>query len=132
MQLLSALKSDPLYFPYLCNLEGNHHSERLSDNIILRREPKNLEILRAAQDDNYSLRGACPERLDLRTSSEPPFGPSSRPRAVELRVDRSCRRAQNDSCRHSVGCRTVFPVYFREKEIQNQRHEVCLNIKGLE
>jgi hypothetical protein len=35
--------------------------ERLSDNVILRREPKNLEILRAAQDDNYSLRGVYPE-----------------------------------------------------------------------
>ena len=38
---------------------------RLSDLVILRREPKNLEILRPAQrgtqDDNYFLRGACPE-----------------------------------------------------------------------
>jgi hypothetical protein len=31
-------------------------------------------------------------QLDLRTSSEPPFGPNSRPRAVELLVDRSCCR----------------------------------------
>jgi len=38
---------------------------RPSDNVILRRQPKNLEILRpplgGTQDDNYSLRGACPE-----------------------------------------------------------------------
>ena len=40
--------------------------KRLSDNalealyVILRREPKNLEILRAAQDDNCSLRATCP------------------------------------------------------------------------
>jgi hypothetical protein len=57
---------------------------------------KNLEI----------LRGVYPERLDLRTSSEPPFGPSlsavssrsncSRPRAVELLADTSRRRAQTD------------------------------------
>ena len=61
MQPLSAPKSDLLFLPYLFHLECNHHPERLSDNVILRREPKNLEILRAAQDDNYSLRGACPE-----------------------------------------------------------------------
>ena len=36
-------------------------SSRLSDNVILRREPKNLEILRLAQDDNSSHPGACPE-----------------------------------------------------------------------
>ena len=35
--------------------------KRQSDNVILRRQPKNLEILRAAQDDNYSLRGVYPE-----------------------------------------------------------------------
>ena len=34
---------------------------RLSDNVILRRQPKNLKILHSAQDDNSSLRGACPE-----------------------------------------------------------------------
>jgi hypothetical protein len=34
--------------------------------------------------------GAFEAGLYLRTSSEPPFGPSSRPRAVELLVDRSC------------------------------------------
>jgi hypothetical protein len=33
-------------------------------NVILRRQPKNLEILRAAQDDNYFLRGACPELVE--------------------------------------------------------------------
>ena len=47
---------------------------RLSDLVILRREPKNLEILRPAQrgtqDDNYFLRGACPERLDPRSSTD--------------------------------------------------------------
>jgi hypothetical protein len=25
------------------------------------------------------------------------------------------------------GCLTVFPLYFREKEMQIQRHEVCFN-----
>jgi hypothetical protein len=35
--------------------------ERLSDNVILRRQPRNLEILRATQDDNYTLRGVYPE-----------------------------------------------------------------------
>ena len=38
---------------------------RPSDNVILRRQPKNLEILLpplgGTLDDNYSLRGACPE-----------------------------------------------------------------------
>jgi hypothetical protein len=31
-----------------------------------------------------------------------------------------------------ASCRIVFPVYFREKEMQNQRHEVCLKFIGLE
>ena len=52
-----------------CKVEIEIPLERLSDNVILRREPKNLEILRPAlggtQDDNYSLRGVYPERLDL-------------------------------------------------------------------
>ena len=38
--------------------------ERLSDNVILRRQPKNLEILRATQDDNYTLRGVYPELVE--------------------------------------------------------------------
>jgi hypothetical protein len=29
----------------------------VTDNVILRRQPKNLKILRAAQDDNSSIRG---------------------------------------------------------------------------
>jgi len=36
----------------------------MSYNVILRHQPKNLEILRAAQDDNYFLRGACPELVE--------------------------------------------------------------------
>ena len=35
--------------------------KRLHDNVILRRQPKNLEIHRVTQDDNSSLRRACPE-----------------------------------------------------------------------
>jgi|GEM_PF-6704796 hypothetical protein len=56
-----------------CKVEIEIPLERLSDNVILRREPKNLEILRPAlggtQDDNYSLRGVYPERLDLSDST---------------------------------------------------------------
>jgi hypothetical protein len=56
-----------------CLLSANSREKipirRLSDNVILRCQPKNLEILHAAQDDNYSLRGACPERLDLSSST---------------------------------------------------------------
>ena len=42
---------------------------RLSDKVILRLQPKNLKILRPAQADNSSLCGACPERLDLSSST---------------------------------------------------------------
>ena len=46
---------------------------RLRRNVIPRREPRNLKILRPAQsgtqDDSFSLRGACPERLDLSSST---------------------------------------------------------------
>ena len=36
----------------------------MSYNVILRHQPKNLEILRAAQEDTYFLRGACPELVE--------------------------------------------------------------------
>jgi hypothetical protein len=53
MQPLSVPKSDSLYLSYFfLFLEFSRYPERLSDNVILRREPKNLEILRVAQDDN--------------------------------------------------------------------------------
>jgi len=94
MQPLSAPKSDLLFLSYLFHLKFDHYPERLSDDVILRREPKNLERV-----SNLS--------------------------------DKILRFAQNDGRRHSVGCRTVFPVYFREKEMQNQRHEVCLNYKRI-
>jgi hypothetical protein len=31
-----------------------------------------------------------------------------------------------------VVCRTASLIYFREKEMQSERHEVCLKYKGLE
>ncbi len=37
---------------------------RLYRNVIPRREPRNLKILRPAQDDSSSLRGACPELVE--------------------------------------------------------------------
>jgi hypothetical protein len=59
-----------------CLLSANSREKipirRLSDNVILRCQPKNLEILHAAQDDNYSLRGACPELAEgLRMTRRP-------------------------------------------------------------
>jgi len=47
-----------------CNRRGKISLKRLADNVILRREPKNLDLSSRSggiQDDNYSLRGACPE-----------------------------------------------------------------------
>jgi hypothetical protein len=85
MQSLSASISDLLYLAHLCNLEFDHYPMKLSDNVILRREPKNLEILRCAQDDNSG---------------------------------------------GLVGYKTAFPFLCREKEMQNQRHEVCLKYIG--
>jgi hypothetical protein len=55
MQPLSAPIPDLLFLPNLIYLKFDQYSKRLSDNVILRREPKNLEILRAAQDDNYGV-----------------------------------------------------------------------------
>jgi hypothetical protein len=49
MQPLSAPISDLLFLTYLFYLEVSHDPERHSDDVILRREPKNLEILRPAQ-----------------------------------------------------------------------------------
>ena len=44
-----------------------------------------------------SPENGCSERLDLRNSSEPPFGPSPWPTAVELLVDWSCRMGRPGS-----------------------------------
>jgi len=90
MQPLSAPISDLLFLHFLFYLARNHHSERLSGNVILRREPKNLQILR-------------------------------RPTTVGLL-----------RMTHSVGCRTSSLVCFREKEMQSERHEVCLKYRGLD
>jgi hypothetical protein len=49
MRFLSAPKSDLLFFLTYSSLEVSHDPERHSDDVILRREPKNLEILRPAQ-----------------------------------------------------------------------------------
>ena len=82
---------------------------------------KNLEILRAAQDDNYSLRGACPElveglrmtfgRFRMRTNYTQPL----------LTHRLAILRPQDNKV-----VITDITVYFREKEMQDQRHEVCL------
>jgi hypothetical protein len=52
MPPLSAAISTLLFLPNLIHLKLDHYSERFSENVILKREPKNIEILRAAQDDN--------------------------------------------------------------------------------
>jgi hypothetical protein len=59
MQPLSAPISDSQYLSNLIHLKFDHYSKRPSDNVILRREPKNLEILRAAQDDNSGELVGC-------------------------------------------------------------------------
>jgi hypothetical protein len=49
MEVLLVPISDLLFFLTYFSLKVSHDPEGHSDNVILRREPKNLEILRPAQ-----------------------------------------------------------------------------------
>ena len=98
MQPLSAPKSDLLCLPYLFHLKCNHHPERLSDNLII---PSPL------MGEGEGEGGGEKKCIFSYFIFPLPFIPPARG--------------------GEGGCRTSSPIYFREAEMQNQRHEVCLN-----